>query len=141
MRVPEPLWKSWLHLVMSCALLASEFPAWQEHMTTALNLVDEGMQMMTRESTPYSLLDASILLPTEISSLVSLRLLKDMTGGQHDVLETYQQSMRGLVTSLLHSLRRERLIICEGKPTRRKPDGPNTPGEVCSPKARNVSHQ
>ena len=98
--IPEALWKAWMHLVMSVVLFISDSPLWLQHLATTLTLVDEGMRTVTREATVYSLLGASVLLPLELSSIISLRLLRDVTGGHQDILETYQQYMKGLVLVL-----------------------------------------
>ena len=73
-------------------------------MTTTLNMLDEGMHTVINDVSPKGLLDASVIMPFELSSLVLLRLLKDMMKGGKDIAESYRQYMNNLVRPFLFRL-------------------------------------
>lgn len=62
-------------------------------------LIGDGMNKMVKSSSTKTLLERSVVLPLEIVSLISLKLLQDVTRGLPDISETYSSYIESIVSS------------------------------------------
>lgn len=68
-------------------------------MNTCAGLIEEGMKKAVQSLNRQSLLEKSVLMPSEVIFLTSFQLLQDVTGNQsNDICETYSVYLRGLVS-------------------------------------------
>lgn len=91
--------KAWLHLIMSLALTTGDSALWVESMNKASNLIDKGMKKMMHGLTQKSLLEKSVLMPLEVASLINFQLLQDITGAHPDIVATYSEYVKELVST------------------------------------------
>lgn len=90
--------KAWLHVIMSLINFMTSNP-WEDQMNTCAALIEEGMKKTVQSLNRQSLLEKSVLMPSEVAFLINFQLLQDLTGNQSDdICETYSVYLRGLVS-------------------------------------------
>lgn len=96
--IPDELLKAWLHVIMSL-IHFTRSKLWEQQMNTCAGLIEEGMKKAVQSFNRQSLLEKSVLMPSEVVFLTSFQLLQDVTGNQsNDICETYSVYLRGLVS-------------------------------------------
>jgi hypothetical protein len=98
LRLPEELPKAWLHLLMSLVVCTKDRMQFEDQMTTCYELLEEGMRKIVRSLTSKSLLEYAVFIPFEVVSLINFQLLQDITRTAPDIIETYWQYLRLLVS-------------------------------------------
>lgn len=94
--VPLQLIRAWAHLVM--ALVKANNKSWRwPHLEFADSLIKEGMVEVMQGLPGEDLLSKEVVLPMEIVSLLSLRLLQDSTGVFPNLDMTYSEYLNALV--------------------------------------------
>lgn len=62
-------------------------------------LLKEGMKLVIQDLSKKPLIDRSVVLPLELVSLISLRLLQDVTPGVLDISKTYSAALEVVVST------------------------------------------
>ncbi|WQF77574.1 Putative Mg2+ transporter protein, CorA-like/Zinc transport protein ZntB [Colletotrichum destructivum] len=94
--VPQDLIVAWLHLVMGLIYASHETHMWEDHLDVADRLVKGGMKQMMERLSSLSLLERSSVLPLELVSLISYRLLANTSGKYAGITDTYSEYLRAL---------------------------------------------
>ncbi|KAK3307749.1 uncharacterized protein B0T15DRAFT_522460 [Chaetomium strumarium] len=87
--VPNELVEGWIHLLMALVYLPIHEAKSDRLFDDANGLIHNGMAAVIRSLSDKSLLDSSVVLPQELLSLISLKLLRDSTMGMPDIIECY----------------------------------------------------
>jgi hypothetical protein len=95
--IPEEFAQAWLHFLMSIIHSPHNEPASTEQLEVAGTLMMTGMRMIIESLSQKSLLEKSVVLPLEIVSLISLTLLKDVTGKYTNISVAYSEYLKALV--------------------------------------------
>lgn len=95
--VPDELIRAWLHLLMALIYSAQGAFSWNDHSEIARTLIKKGMEEVIEGMATESLLKRAVVLPLEIVSLVSLKLLEDATGAYPNIGATYSEYLDALV--------------------------------------------
>lgn len=95
--VPDGLIRAWLHLLMAMIYSSQGAFAWTEHSEVARTLIKGGMAEVIEEMAGESLLKKVVILPMEVVSLVTLKLLQDSTGVYPNIGTTYSEYLDALV--------------------------------------------
>ncbi|KAL7805594.1 hypothetical protein V8C26DRAFT_424604 [Trichoderma gracile] len=99
MTLPQELVTAWLHIVFG--LIYSTYASdWYSHIMKARQLMRDGMQKMIQSISNANLLDKAVMLPTEITSLITLNLLHDDVGKYDDICDTYSLYLNLLDTDI-----------------------------------------
>jgi len=96
-KVPDDLIRSWMHLVMAMIYSTQGAQSWYEHIEIVETLVKAGMEQAIDGMTCEPLLKKVVILPMEIVSLLSLKLLDDATGVYPNIGATYSEYLDALV--------------------------------------------
>lgn len=98
--IPGELVKAWLHVVMILVFAAQESDAWRGHYRKARRLLEEGSRMLLQGFVKRSLLEDSVVMPQDIASLVSLKLLHGVSNGsaKREIAQTYLEYLSKLVS-------------------------------------------
>ncbi|KAI0437042.1 hypothetical protein F4803DRAFT_556393 [Xylaria telfairii] len=94
--IPAPLLQAYIYFVLALVQASIDTNRHQSHMRTFSSLLQAGMRTMLKSFSPASLLTYSSLLPTDILSLISLRLLGDITGPYLDINSVYSECIKTL---------------------------------------------
>lgn len=95
--VPKEMIEGWIHLLMGLVHLANETDKSDRLLEDAKTLIRSGMAIVVNSLSEKSLINNSIVLPLELLSLVSLKLLQDITLGKPDISECYSASLETMV--------------------------------------------
>jgi hypothetical protein len=101
--VPKELVEGWIHLLMALIYLPRDDDKSERLLDDARALIPSGMAAVIRGLSDKTLLDNSIVLPLELVSLMSLRLLQDSTLGMQDASQCYSTCLEELVRTPTHS--------------------------------------
>lgn len=97
--IPDGLVKSWIHTLMGLIYATQDSQVWEEHLEEAARLVSQGLDEIAGSLIGHGeLLKQSAILPLEIVSLVSIRLLQDVTYGAPSISGTYSEYLESLVS-------------------------------------------
>lgn len=115
-KVPDELIRAWMHLLMALIYSTQGAQAWRDHLEIVLSLIKTGMEGVIDGMTSDSLLDKVVVLPLEIVSLLSLKLLEDSTGTYPNIRATYSEYLDSLVRKI-HTIgeptsERTNVILC-----------------------------
>ncbi|KAK1970693.1 hypothetical protein LY78DRAFT_569497 [Colletotrichum sublineola] len=94
--VPLDLIRAWLHLVMGLIYASHETNMWEDHLDVADSLVKSGMKHIMERLSNSNLLERSSVLPLEVVSLISYRLLENNSGKYAGITDTYSEYLRAL---------------------------------------------
>ncbi|KAI1174860.1 hypothetical protein F4777DRAFT_368813 [Nemania sp. FL0916] len=94
--IPAQLLQAYIYFVLALVQASVDSILHASHMRTASSLLQEGMRTMLKSFSPASLLTYSSILPTEIISLISLRLLNDVTGPYLSISDVYSKWIKDL---------------------------------------------
>ena len=97
--------RSWTSIIMTVIQIGSRSGWSQSTATTAMTLLEAGIRTSVRDLARESLLKSSVLMPLELSSLISYRFIRDLVGSRHDIVETYSLCVETLVRRLLCTAR------------------------------------
>ncbi|RYO78437.1 hypothetical protein DL766_001500 [Monosporascus sp. MC13-8B] len=87
--VPKEIVEGWIHLLMGLVYLPKDYDKSDPLVDDAKILIHSGMAAVVRSLSDKSLLDSSVILPLELLSLLSLKLLQDVTVGMPNISECY----------------------------------------------------
>ncbi|KAI9171608.1 hypothetical protein HJFPF1_01094 [Paramyrothecium foliicola] len=96
LNVPQEFLTAWLYALsatVDCAISGTDR---RQHFGRSEKLITAGIQQMVNSISKTSLRDKAMMLPMEVMSLVSLKLLKDQVTKSDDVVETYTQYLNSL---------------------------------------------
>jgi hypothetical protein len=96
--VPKELVEGWIHLLMALVYLPIHEAKSDRLFDDANGLIQNGMAAVIRSLSDKSLLDSSVVLPQELLSLLSMKLLRDSTMGMPDITECYSACLEELVS-------------------------------------------
>ncbi|KAK3950953.1 hypothetical protein QBC32DRAFT_216146 [Pseudoneurospora amorphoporcata] len=88
--VPDQLIDGWLHLLLGLSYMSTD----PERASTFLDvhakpLISQGLNAIVKDMAKKPLLEKSVVLPQEIVSLMSMKLLTDVTPGLPNISQTY----------------------------------------------------
>lgn len=98
--VPELIVDSWIHLLMGLIYLSDyrTYDRGDRLLDIAQQLIHGGMAAMVRSLSNKSLLGNSVVLPLELLSLLSLKVLQDVTKDMPNITEIYSESLGEMVS-------------------------------------------
>lgn len=101
LELPRQFVTAWLH-IMSALMYCLKHESWRNrpHVGEAHILISEGMDTIIKSNAGRSLLESAAILPMEVLSLISAKLLMDQVGKADDISETYSQYLNSLVCLL-----------------------------------------
>lgn len=97
--IPVKILQAYIYLFLAIAQGSSNTNLYWSHMRTFSRLMQVGMRTMLKSFSPSSILTYSSILPTDIVSLMSLKLLGDLTGTCPNISNVYSQWIKTLVSS------------------------------------------
>jgi hypothetical protein len=89
---------AWLHLLMGLIYLPKVQSESERRMKGAKLLIDKGIKAIVESLPGKPLLEKSVVLPLEIVSLMSLKLLQDVTPPGSDIIKTYSDFLEKVVS-------------------------------------------
>jgi hypothetical protein len=98
--IPIQLIRAWVHLVMALVKASSNARSWHTHMDVAKALIKEGMGEVIQALPSEDLLAREVVLPMEVVSLLSLKLLRDSTGLYPNLDMIYSEYLNALVRNI-----------------------------------------
>lgn len=104
-QLPAQLTRAWLHLLMCLVCYPKQERLFRRHMIIYVDLVEDGMGLVFQEISQGSLLANTVLMPTQLMSLVAFQLLQDITYLSPEINDIYLEYMSSLVRSLARSHR------------------------------------
>lgn len=107
--IPAELENAWLHILMSLVMFIEDPALSESKATICSNMVRDGMAQVIKGLVQTSLSERSVLMPLDVTSLINLRLLHDLTSDRPDITESYRASLSsivclGLSTTLAYDL-------------------------------------
>lgn len=96
-QVPDSLICAWLHLVMALAQSTQKSIEWAGNIETADTLVMKGTREIMESLQAKSLLQAAVVHPIALLSLISWNLFQDSIGIEQGLGEVYYQYVKQLV--------------------------------------------
>ncbi|PQE19705.1 mg2+ transporter protein [Rutstroemia sp. NJR-2017a BVV2] len=89
-KAPNEFLQAWLHLLMGFIYLSKEnHHRSYDFISSAETLIDRGLKTIIQSLSKRNLLESSVVLPLELVSLMSLKLLQSITPGHPDITKTY----------------------------------------------------
>ena len=97
--LPQKLAKAWLHLLMLIVELSSnpDDQHFQHHLRSFCRAIEAGTREIAYNLPREELLKHTVALPADVALLTSLRVLKDMTRNQPDIIKIYSRYYEQLV--------------------------------------------
>ena len=95
--LPAELLQAWIYLLLAIVQGSLDAETHLSHLEKTTNLLKTGMRAILKSLSVSSLLKQSSVLPTEIMSLMSLKLLNDVSN-YSTVNNTYSESIKALVS-------------------------------------------
>jgi len=101
-KVPDAFVKAWPHCLMYLVLLAdSQFEEADHHLNKVGDLIERGSLEIQQAAAKTPLEERETALPISILTLLTSRLLHDVTNGQPNIRDTYWEYFRMLVMPLM----------------------------------------
>ncbi|KAI0172238.1 hypothetical protein GGR52DRAFT_460033 [Hypoxylon sp. FL1284] len=97
--MPTQLPQAYIYFVLAFVQASADIRLYQSHIETFSRLLQEGMRTMLRSFSLSSLITYSSVPPNEVISLISLKLLNDLTGIYPNISSVYSQWIQTLVSS------------------------------------------
>ncbi|PQE19750.1 mg2+ transporter protein [Rutstroemia sp. NJR-2017a WRK4] len=89
-KTPNEFLQAWLHLLMGLIYLSKENQHRSyEFIFSAETLTTRGLKTIIQSLSKKNLVESSVVLPLELVSLMSLKLLHGITPGHSDIIKTY----------------------------------------------------
>lgn len=97
--VPDQLIDGWLHLLLGLSYMSSD----PERASSFLDfhakpLISQGLNAIVKDMAKKPLFEKSIILPQELVSLMSMKLLTDVTPGLPNISQTYSAYLSAIVS-------------------------------------------
>jgi hypothetical protein len=96
-KVPVQLLRAWIYILLALAKATKKTMARNAHFDIARDLLREGMAEVMMALPSEDLLSREVVLPMEIVSLLSLKLLRDTTGAYPNIDAVYSECFDALV--------------------------------------------
>jgi len=104
-KVPDAFVKAWPHCLMYLILLAdSQVVEADRHLEKAKDLTERGMVEIQQATAETPLVARETALPISVLTLLTSRLLQDVTNGQPNIRDTYWEYFRMLVRPIVHKV-------------------------------------
>lgn len=97
--IPAQLLQAYIYFVLAIAQGSVDTGLHWSHMRTFSSLLQAGMRTMLKSFSHSSILTYSSVLPTDIVSLIGLKLLSDLTGPCPNINNVYSEWIKTLVSS------------------------------------------
>ncbi|KAI1359945.1 hypothetical protein F5Y08DRAFT_344171 [Xylaria arbuscula] len=98
--IPTELLQAYIYLVLAIVQSSVDFNLHLAHMRTFFELLQVGMRTMMKSFSTSSLLTYSSVQPTDVLSLISLKLLNDLTGPFSNINGIYSGWIKSLETEI-----------------------------------------
>ncbi|KAJ3579507.1 hypothetical protein NPX13_g1054 [Xylaria arbuscula] len=98
--IPTKLLQAYIYLVLAIVQSSVDFNLHLAHMRTFFDLLQVGMRTMMKSFSTSSLLTYSSVQPTDVLSLISLKLLNDLTGPFSNINGIYSGWIKSLETEI-----------------------------------------
>lgn len=95
-KVPNVLIQAWLHTLMGFIHSTQETHLWDKHVQVAESLIKAGMKEVVDGLSDQDLLGRAAVLPMELVSMISLKLIQDSTNTAPDIALTYSDYLDSL---------------------------------------------
>ncbi|KAK3492602.1 uncharacterized protein B0T23DRAFT_146058 [Neurospora hispaniola] len=100
-RVPDQLIDGWLHLLLGLSYMSTD----PERASTFLDLhakplISQGLNAIVKDMAKKPLLENSVVLPQELVSLISRKLLTDVTPGLPNISQTYSAYLSAIESDI-----------------------------------------
>ncbi|KDN67583.1 hypothetical protein CSUB01_03637 [Colletotrichum sublineola] len=96
--VPPQLFNAWIYLILATIQGSLDIGTYQSHMGNATILLEDGMRSILKTYSPHSLLEWSSILPTELLSQISLKLINDVAEEHLNITTVYSDYVDDLET-------------------------------------------
>jgi hypothetical protein len=97
--IPIQLIRAWIYLILALAKSTKKTITRNGHFDNAQDLIKEGMAEVMQALPSEDLLAREVVLPMEVVSLLSLKLLQDTTGTFPNLDTVYSEYLNALVSS------------------------------------------
>lgn len=124
--VPIQLNRAWIYLILALAKATRKSMVRNAHFDNAKDLIKEGMAEVMQALPSEDLLAREVVLPLEIVSLLSLKLLQDTTGTYPNLDTIYSEYLNALVSQSPLSSSRNLCIVQSCNPFRCQTNQSNT---------------
>jgi hypothetical protein len=98
-RVSVEFVQAWPHWLMALVCSLQDIDKSERLINDTTTLLKEGMKLVIQDLSKKPLIDRSVVLPLELVSLISLRLLQDVTPGVLDISKTYSAALEVVVST------------------------------------------
>jgi hypothetical protein len=142
--VPLQLIRAWVHLVLALVKADGEssnvgYYLGQGHLDFAIALIKEGMAEVMQALPSGDLLSNEVLLPMDVVSLLSLKLLQDSTGALPNIDKTYSEYLHAMVqiSSYISAIIPTALLTYYSRTMKSRPSPQTAPSSIaptCSSK-------
>jgi len=95
--VPIQLIRAWIYVLLALAKATNKTTRWVAHFDNAKGLLKEGMAEVMQALPSEDLLAREVVQPTEVVTLLSLKLLEDTTGTYPNLDTVYSEYLNALV--------------------------------------------
>jgi hypothetical protein len=104
-KAPNEFLQAWLHLLMGFIYLSKENKHRSyDFIDSAEKLINRGLKTIIQSLSKRNLLESSVVLPLELVSLMSLKLLQSITPGHPDITKTYSSYIDSIVSPVFNIL-------------------------------------
>lgn len=100
MTIPDDLKNAWLHLTMSLIFIPYDEVMSETLLLIAQLLIEGGIEEIVKSMFTKSLTENAVILPMELLSLMSLKMLQDSTAGLPDISQTYSAYLESVVSNI-----------------------------------------
>lgn len=98
--VPDQLIDGWLHILLGlCSMSMDPLRALTFLDFHAKPLISQGLNAIVKDMAKKPLLEKSVVLPQELFSLMSMKLLTDITPGLPNISKTYSDYLGAIVSA------------------------------------------
>lgn len=101
MAVPDALKNAWLHLVMSLVFVPHDEIMSETLLLHAEVLMETGVEDIVASLSEKPLMENTVMLPSELFSLMGLKLLQDTTAGLPDISRIYSAFLESVVSKFM----------------------------------------
>ncbi|KAJ0117452.1 hypothetical protein J7T55_003866 [Diaporthe amygdali] len=100
MTIPDDFKNAWLHLTMSLIFVPYDEVMSETLLLIAQLLIEGGIEEIVKSMFTKSLTENAVILPMELLSLMSLKMLQDSTAGLPDISQTYSAYLESVAADI-----------------------------------------
>lgn len=96
---PTQILEAWIYLILANIHSSTDLDTFLSYLDTATTLLQSGIRKILKSLSTSTLLTVSSVLPTELLSMMGLKVLKDVTSmsGSINISKIYSQCIEDLV--------------------------------------------